>query len=43
MPGLDIEFEIPKSPKLTLIPQENDRNSDVILDYLAKEKIFPLK
>jgi adenylyl-sulfate kinase len=43
MPGLDIEFEIPKSPKLILIPQENDRNSDVILDYLAKEKIFPIK
>jgi len=43
MPGLDIEFEIPKSPKLILIPQENDRNSDVIMDYPAKEKIFPLE
>jgi bifunctional enzyme CysN/CysC len=43
MPGMDFEFEIPQSPQLVLRPQENDRNCDVILDYLAKEKIFPLK
>jgi len=43
MPGIDVEFEIPQSPQLVLRPQENDRNCDIILDYLASEKIFPLK
>jgi adenylyl-sulfate kinase len=43
MPGVDITFEIPRATQLTLRPQENDRNCDVILDYLAKDKIFPFQ
>jgi len=43
IPGVDSIFEIPQNPRLVLKPEENDRNCDVILDYLAKEKIFPLK
>jgi len=43
MPGVDAEFEIPKSPNLLLTPLEEETNTDTILNFLLRKKIFPLK
>nr|NQU94346.1 sulfate adenylyltransferase subunit CysN [Bacteroidota bacterium] len=43
MPGVDIEYEVPEKPHLILRPQGQDSNCNKILDYLLREKVFPLK
>jgi bifunctional enzyme CysN/CysC len=42
MPGLDERYEIPENPDLRLVPQNRDKNTDTITDYLNKHKIFPV-
>ena len=43
LPGIDLEYEAPTDAKLVFNPEENERNLDSILDYLALEKIYPNK
>lgn len=42
IPGLDIPYDIPEKPELSLKPQENAENVEKVLQYLLKNKIFPL-
>ncbi len=42
LPGIDLEYEAPTNAKLVFHPQNNEQNLDTILDYLAKEKIYPI-
>ncbi len=42
LPGVDMEYEKPTNAKLVFKPEENEENIDKVLDYLAKEKVFPL-
>ncbi len=41
LPGVDLEYEAPVNAKLIFNPEQNNENLDAILDYLAKEKVFP--
>ncbi|QGY46558.1 sulfate adenylyltransferase subunit CysN [Maribellus comscasis] len=41
VPGMDLEYETPANAVLFLKPENNGLNIDIVLDYLAKEKIFP--
>ena len=41
LPGVDLEYEVPTNAKLLFKPEENEQNIDKIIDYLAKNKIFP--
>ncbi len=41
LPGVDLEFEIPTDAKLIFKPEENEKNIDKVMDYLASNKIFP--
>ncbi len=43
LPGVDMEYEIPDNAKMLFNPEENEKNLDAILDYLATNKIFPIK
>ena len=43
LPGIDLEYEEPKNSRMNFKPEENEINLDQILDYLGKNKIFPLK
>ena len=43
LPGVDMEYEIPDNAKMLFNPEENEKNLDAILDYLAANKIFPIK
>ncbi|MFA9393043.1 MAG: sulfate adenylyltransferase subunit CysN [Prolixibacteraceae bacterium] len=42
LPGIHTEFEAPATTALTLLPEENATNPEKIVDYLNKNKIFPL-
>ena len=42
LPGIDLEYEEPENAKLIFDPEENERNIDKIMDYLAMNKIFPV-
>ena len=41
LPGVDLEYEIPTDAIMVFNPEENEKNLDAILDYLAANKIFP--
>jgi bifunctional enzyme CysN/CysC len=41
LPGFDLEYEIPGNAKLVFKPEENERNIEEVMDYLAVNKIFP--
>jgi bifunctional enzyme CysN/CysC len=41
LPGVDLEYEIPTDAMMVFNPEENEKNLDAILDYLAANKIFP--
>ncbi len=41
LPGIDLEYEVPRNAKLVFKPEENSQNIDKVLDYLAANKIFP--
>ena len=43
LPGVDLEYEEPANASLVFDPAENELNIDKIIDYLEKNKIFPLK
>lgn len=43
MPGIDERFEIPENPALVLDPKNTEKNTDIILDFLNKKNIFPVK
>ena len=43
MPGVDADYEIPVSTNLILKPQDQETNTDTILDYLVRQKLFQLK
>ena len=43
LPGVDMEYEEPANAKLVFKPEENEMNIDKILDYLAQNKVFPIK
>ena len=42
LPGVQDKFEIPTDAVLTLKPEDNQTNTESILDYLNANKIFPL-
>ena len=41
LPGVDLEYQEPTDAKLVFNPMENENNLYQILDFLAKNKIFP--
>jgi bifunctional enzyme CysN/CysC len=41
LPGIDLPFEKPTTAALTFQPENEQMNLESILDYLAKQKIFP--
>ncbi|NOR73663.1 MAG: adenylyl-sulfate kinase, partial [Draconibacterium sp.] len=43
LPGVDLEYEVPTNPKIEFKPEENEMNIDKVLDYLALNKVFPIK
>jgi len=43
LPGVDLEYNKPDSAKMIFKPEENEKNLDAILDYLAANKIFPIQ
>ncbi len=43
LPGVDLEYEIPENAVMKFDPVENEFNLDRIMDYLEKNKIYPLK
>lgn len=43
IPGLDIHYDIPSTPKLNLKPEHNAENVEKVLQYLLKHNIFPLE
>ena len=43
LPGVDLEYEAPTNAKLVFKPEDNEKNIDKILDYLAQNKVYPIK
>ena len=43
LPGVDLEYHKPDNAKMAFKPEENEKNLDAILDYLAANKIFPIQ
>jgi len=43
VPGVDIPYETPEDSDLVFTPDNNGVNSEVVLEYLAKKKIFPVR
>ncbi len=43
LPGIDLEYEKPENAKLVFNPEENELNIDKVLDYLAKNKVYPIQ
>ncbi|MDD4108322.1 MAG: adenylyl-sulfate kinase, partial [Prolixibacteraceae bacterium] len=43
LPGVDIEYEEPENADLIFNPEENELNLDRIMDFLAMNRIFPIK
>lgn len=41
LPGVDLPFEVPDDADLKFNPGENGLNSEVLLEYLSKKRIFP--
>ena len=42
VPGLDLPFDIPSQPALSLDPHHNGRNPEKIIEYCRENGIFPL-
>jgi adenylyl-sulfate kinase len=42
IPGVDLPFSIPEKPDLTLKPEDRAQNVQILLEYLADQKIFPI-
>ncbi len=42
LPGIDLPFEQPQNAGFVFNPDHNSANVDVLMDYLAQKKIFPV-
>ncbi|MDA3910231.1 MAG: sulfate adenylyltransferase subunit CysN [Bacteroidales bacterium] len=42
MPGIDERYDAPKNPELKLSPKDRETNPETILNYLYRQKIFPI-
>ena len=42
LPGIDLNYEIPQSPVLSLKPENSDNNTEKIIRYLSEKKVFPV-
>ena len=42
LPGFHTKYEIPKKPLFAFKPEKNGKNIERLIQYLEKEKIFPL-
>jgi len=43
LPGVNETYEVPENAVLKLNPEEDGQNAERIIEYLAENKIFPLK
>lgn len=43
MPGVDVEYQKPENPVLTLSTDEKDKWQENVINYLAQKQIFPLE
>lgn len=43
LPGVDMEFDLPKNAAFMFKPENNNENVEVLLDFLATEKVYPFK
>ncbi|NQU87808.1 MAG: sulfate adenylyltransferase subunit CysN [Mariniphaga sp.] len=42
LPGIDVKYNVPENSDLIFTPENNGVNSEVVLEYLAKKKVFPI-
>jgi len=42
LPGVDMEYQAPTSPSLTLIADNKDNNLETVIEYLAENKVYPI-
>jgi bifunctional enzyme CysN/CysC len=42
LPGVDVDYDPPANPEITVTPEEKNTGVEKILSYLAEKKIFPL-
>lgn len=43
LPGVDMDFELPENATFIFKPEHNEDNIEVLLDFLANEKIYPIQ
>jgi bifunctional enzyme CysN/CysC len=43
LPGIDLPFEQPQNAGFVFNPEHNSANVDVLMDFLARKNIFPVK
>jgi adenylyl-sulfate kinase len=43
LPGIDLPFEQPQNAGFVFNPEHNSANVDVLMDFLAQKKVFPVK
>ncbi len=43
LPGVDVDYDVPAKPDITLDPAQEEENIEIILDYLSSHKIFPIQ
>jgi len=42
LPGIDIKYEVPENPTISIKPKTSDDNVSIIIKYLEKNKIYPV-
>ena len=42
LPGADLQFVVPQNPTLVLTPESRGTNTQIIMEFLADSKIFPI-
>ena len=43
LPGVDMDYNVPTKPALTLNPAKKNKNTQTVIDYLSQKKIFPIE
>lgn len=43
LPGVDVNFDVPKNPDIALDPRQGEENVEKLLDFLSNNKIFPIQ
>ncbi|MGQ7871291.1 sulfate adenylyltransferase subunit CysN [Sunxiuqinia sp. sy24] len=43
VPGVDVPFETPEDAALKLDPEDNGKNPELVIEYIRKKLIFPIK